>query len=150
MGLKDNLLRCMEEAMAAKHKSGMVEMARQIPQIGYQYHFGPVQPETTYNCIISANDRGRLDLHDGFDSAQEVCRSCSSPATHKGQCVYCANRSEMSSRELTLHRDFANASISVAARARLAAMDRAERPRSTATSRELAKPHPWECQEDEP
>jgi hypothetical protein len=34
-----------------------------------------------------------------------------------------------------------------AATQRMAAMDRAERPRSTATSRELAKAHPWECDE---
>jgi len=27
---------------------------------------------------------------------------------------------------------------------RMAAMDRAERPRPSATARELAKPHPWE------
>lgn len=73
-----------------------------------------------------------------------TCRSCSSPATDGGYCAHCGHREFF---EPMYRLDVDLSPRNVAARARLAAMDRAERPRETATSRELAKPHPWECDE---
>lgn len=72
------------------------------------------------------------------------CVSCSKPerpilATHAGMCVYCDNRAEMKPREHRLHGDNENARISVAARARMAKMDRNERPRANAETRMLAE-----------
>jgi hypothetical protein len=68
-----------------------------------------------------------------------VCLFCKSrPMANHDCCAYCRQRVMESG--VNYHNESAN----VAARARMAAADRRERPRSTAESRELAKPHPWE------
>lgn len=78
----------------------------------------------------------------------KTCCSCSAPATIGARCTYCAHRIN---REPG-YRDNVDANPrNKAATERMAAMDRAERPRSTATSREIAKGHPvcWPSQEGE-
>jgi hypothetical protein len=87
-----------------------------------------------------------------------VCRSCPSPATHGDYCVYCANETEggCDSREhidmVTMVQmregkmsDGSPIRGELAARARLEAWSRAEKPRvrNTADQREFRKPHPW-------
>lgn len=79
------------------------------------------------------------------------CRLCSAdtPRSHRIYCNYCDNR--FSADVLTLgDRSFGRAIRSLEARERMAAMDRATRPRVTRDSVELAKPHPWECDEYAP
>ena len=63
--------------------------------------------------------------------------------TADGKCAYCYRRTHFCEDEFT-ERTAARGS-NVAARARLAALESRQRPRPTATSVELAKPHPWNC-----
>lgn len=72
--------------------------------------------------------------------------SCQTPRAHRRFCDYCSNRY---SADLLMEggQSFDLAIRMLEARERMAAMDRAERPRVTRDSRELAKPHPWECDE---
>ncbi len=74
------------------------------------------------------------------------CAGCSSPVPrmHRKYCDYCSNR--FAADEHTLCRLTAyDAALAREARQRMAAMDRKERPRVTRDTIELAKPHPWEC-----
>jgi hypothetical protein len=81
-----------------------------------------------------------------------TCRDCSSP-TAPGPldcCAYCAHR-EYGLSEDDVRRLTDNQRGQAEARARMLRADARERPRSTASSRELARAHPWECSgEDEP
>ena len=74
-----------------------------------------------------------------------TCRDCSSPATVNGRCVYCQQRTWEHSRGPVMT-TLANARNWLA-RSRMADADKRTAPRITATSRELAKGHPWECDE---
>lgn len=62
-------------------------------------------------------------------------------------CDYCDNR--YSADDLTVEH-CPRQGPNMAARARMAVMDRLTRPRVTRDSIELAKPHPWECDESAP
>jgi hypothetical protein len=75
--------------------------------------------------------------------------SCQTPRPHRVYCDYCSNR-YTADRLMGEPVRFELAIRMLAARERMAAMDRAERPRVTRDSRELAKPHPWECDETGP
>lgn len=101
----------------------------------------------------------------------KLCSSCSRPerpivATHGEWCVYCATSLggiiRGADRALHVnpgrtrmeHDSWCNnwtegSAEENAARARLAAFDRKQAPRQTAESRELAKAHPWSCDECE-
>jgi len=78
------------------------------------------------------------------------CQGCSKRLfnLHRFRCDYCSNR--YFGDELTL-RDHTLGPRNAAARARMAAMDKASRPRvNPRDALELAKPHPWECDESAP
>ncbi|HEY3256934.1 MAG TPA: hypothetical protein VGJ91_23420 [Polyangiaceae bacterium] len=90
-----------------------------------------------------------------------TCSECTSPATHGAYCVYCSNETEGGCGERD-HIDMVTAQQmrkgqmsdgspiprELAARARLAAWERAERPRGNSKNAiEMAKPHPWECED---
>lgn len=81
-----------------------------------------------------------------------TCATCSSPATYAGHCAYCADRLGMGAEPFTeaeaVSSSRAYCENNAAARARMDAADARDRPRSTATSRELAKPHPWSNADD--
>lgn len=83
------------------------------------------------------------------------CNACSSPATVGGMCVYCANRHGLGFDE---PKNLASLALGMTvfpgaqqARARMNAADRRDAPKSTASSRELAKGHPasWPSNEGE-
>lgn len=77
------------------------------------------------------------------------CRSCSSPATHYGYCAYCCDRA--AEPNVITYAASARSPANQAAALRMQKQDARERPRSTASSRELAKPHPWpSAGDDEP
>lgn len=119
-------------------------------------------PPSCRTCSSPATTRGYCEYCYHREFKEPKCRSCSSPATHGEFCVYCsdsldgvenedrANIDETTAYQMRIGKTSAGTPIpgELAARARLAAMDRAERPRQTAESRELAKAHPWECQDD--
>lgn len=73
------------------------------------------------------------------------CEDCNghTPNVYRRFCNYCATR-------VVLGDDFPASAGDYQARMRMAAMDRAERPRVTRDSIELAKPHPWQCDEQAP
>ena len=103
----------------------------------------PAPPPACQQCGELMRD------HDAGHCKAKHCRECSRPerpvmATHGELCVYCDERSKesMCDRYLT---DCYPANVE--ARERLAAFDKRNAPRQTAESRELAKPHPWECDE---
>ena len=77
-----------------------------------------------------------------------TCLDCKSQATHDSYCVYCFACSGFSgdhAKRDAVSREWADKHpASIAARARMSAWSEREKPRSTASSRELAKPHPWE------
>lgn len=117
--------------------------------------------------------KGRLEEHYpetitmtiGFTPRTVNCLSCSSPATHGDYCVYCANSTDDGGDEDKAWIDRVTAQQmqicqmsdgtpipgEAAARARMAVADAREKPRSTATSRELAKGHPitWPSEDGE-
>ncbi len=82
--------------------------------------------------------------------------------TSEPYCVYCSNETEEGNGErghidMVTSMQMLKGEMSdgsripgeLAARTRMAAMDRAERPRANpAEARELSKPHPWSCDED--
>jgi len=100
-------------------------------------------------CVL----KGRLEEHYpvtftmtiGFTPPTINCLSCSSPATHSGYCVYCEHR--------RMHEPigFTGTFEGNEARARNERAFALEKPRSSATSRELAKGHPitWPSQDGE-
>lgn len=74
-----------------------------------------------------------------------TCRDCKSPATMGAECVYCHLRihgAEKNQRRMVDESEGAKV-----ARARMDLHDRRMRPRVTNDTRELAKGHPWECDE---
>ena len=72
--------------------------------------------------------------------------SCQTPRPWRQYCDYCSNR-YAADRQMLGPQPFALAIRELEARERMAAMDRAERPRVTRDALELAKPHPWACGE---
>ncbi len=114
-------------------------------------------------ALVAQNAYDRLSsiqIEITIDTAVPVCTECRAPATHGRFCVYCHNSLRgpftepgMYAHESELARRFADKSVSMAsyknpaATHRMALMDRNERLPVTATARELAKPHPWECDE---
>lgn len=76
------------------------------------------------------------------------CLGCSAtpPRNHRFWCDYCSNRL---AADIYMRgpQPFYLAIREAEARERMAKMDRAERPRVTKDTRELAKPHPWQCDE---
>jgi hypothetical protein len=78
-----------------------------------------------------------------------TCLTCSSPATHTSWCVYC-HRRECDLAEDVIEARTLTSFSHVIARTEREEFDRRNRPRETASSRELAKPHPWQSDEGEP
>ena len=87
-------------------------------------------------------------LESEFGPAQKPvinCLGCKSPATNThGYCAYCQRRCLMTDAEITYRRVTDSFPKNIVARARISAWSEREKPRSTASSLELAKPHPWE------
>lgn len=89
----------------------------------------------------------------GIDWAQGAL--CSTPACaargviarERGRCVHCDFRLSTGFSDEAIAARTSKKPGQAEASVRLAARDRAERPRQTATSREMLKPHPWELDE---
>jgi len=73
------------------------------------------------------------------------CAGCTAPVAdkHRRFCNYCSNR--VTADLVPLVDEVMERNVQ--ARVRLDAWARSERPRVTAEARELAKPHPWSCDE---
>lgn len=95
--------------------------------------------------------KGRLEGHYpemitmtlGFTLPIINCLECNSPATHGNYCAYC-ERSVTGPDESYIEEMTPVQLGNRQARARIAASIEREKPPITATSREMAKAHPWE------
>jgi hypothetical protein len=76
--------------------------------------------------------------------AEATCSDCRAPCTGT-LCVYCSLRSSPKYVDSAVAERTAALPGQVAARERVAAFERRNRPRVTAESRELARSHPWDC-----
>ncbi len=81
-----------------------------------------------------------------------ACRSCSSPATNKGYCIYCLERENPHIRDPHTRIATDKHCLNQAAALRMQRAEEREIPKETATTRLMAAGHPstWPSQDGEP